>query len=158
MNDWITVATFTYPHQSAILKGRLESEGIQCFIKDENIVNANPFYSNAVGGVKVQVRENDAERASEIVKDYFYNVNSEDEFEPEPPVVYKPEDPEISPQEKIKCPFCGSTEVNRDKTPSRINIILVLLLGIPLLFPGRKKYHCFNCGADFKKNEINQKL
>jgi hypothetical protein len=151
MNDWVTIATFTYPHEAAILRGRLESEGIECNAKDENTVSANPFYSNAIGGVKIQVKESDVERANEIVKDYYYHTNGDIEVDPQEE--YKPDEIEESSSEKIKCPVCGSEEVHQDKRPSQFNIIMVLLLGIPLIFPGKKKYHCFNCGSNFKEGQ-----
>lgn len=144
----VTVATFTYPHEAAILKGRLESEGIECFSKDENTISAQPFYSNAIGGVKIQVKESDVERANKIVKDYYYGANDLS-GELDSQEEYKPEE-EKSSDKKVVCPYCGSDEVNRDKTPSRFNITMLLLLGIPLFFPGPKKYHCFNCGHNFK--------
>jgi len=51
---------------------------------------------------------------------------------------------------EIKCPHCGSSDINRDRRPSVFIIIIsFLLVGLPLLFVGKKKYHCFNCGADF---------
>lgn len=62
-----TVATFTYPYEANLLKGRLEAEGITCFIENENIITANPFYSNAVGGVQIKVKQEDEERALAII-------------------------------------------------------------------------------------------
>jgi hypothetical protein len=72
MNSWITIKTFTYPTEVAVLRSRLESEGIECFVQDELITQINPFYSNAVGGVKLQVRKEDVERAMEILKEGGY--------------------------------------------------------------------------------------
>ena len=64
----ITVLTFTYPHELVIIRGRLESEGIECFVQDELTVQVSPFYSNAIGGIKLQVRESDYQKAVEILK------------------------------------------------------------------------------------------
>lgn len=63
------IAVFQFTSEAMILKGRLESEGIEVFIRDNNIVDANPFYSNAVGGVKLFVREEDFETACEILSE-----------------------------------------------------------------------------------------
>jgi hypothetical protein len=68
-DTYITVLTFTYPHELAVIRGRLESEGIECFVKDELTVQVNPFYSNAIGGVKLQVKESDLEKAMEILRE-----------------------------------------------------------------------------------------
>ena len=63
----ITVVTFVYPHELGIPQSLLESEGIECFVRDEFTINVHPFYSNAIGGIKLQVRESDAQRALKIL-------------------------------------------------------------------------------------------
>jgi hypothetical protein len=67
MAEIVTIATFTLPTQLSIVKGRLEAEGIECFVKDELTVQVNNFYSNAVGGIKLQVCDYDVEKATEIL-------------------------------------------------------------------------------------------
>ncbi len=64
----ITVAAFNKGIKAHLSKSKLESEGIECFIADENVVNLNWFLSNAVGCIKLQVKESDAERAVKILK------------------------------------------------------------------------------------------
>lgn len=65
--NWVTIATFTTPIEAQICQGRLESEGVTASIRDENIVAVNPLYSNAIGGVKIQVKQEDVELALEIL-------------------------------------------------------------------------------------------
>lgn len=72
MADFVTVLTSIYPQDLYIIKGRLESEGIQCFLKDELTVQAYNLYSNAVGGVKLQVLEEDVEKARGILAELGY--------------------------------------------------------------------------------------
>ena len=72
MDKWVTVLTTTLPQQLWIIRGRLESEGIECFIKDELTVQSYNLYSNAVGGVKLQVLEKDQQRAVEILIELGY--------------------------------------------------------------------------------------
>lgn len=67
MEDLVTIASFTYPSDIAILRGRLESEGIRCVTKDETTVQVHHFYSQAVGGIKLQVPRSDAKRAIRIL-------------------------------------------------------------------------------------------
>ncbi|MDR2814047.1 MAG: DUF2007 domain-containing protein [Prevotellaceae bacterium] len=76
-NSYITVFSFTYPSEVMIVRGRLESEGIECFVKDELTVQVNPFYSNAIGGIKLQVKESDLEQAVKILKEVGY-IKEED--------------------------------------------------------------------------------
>jgi len=56
----------------AVCRGRLEVEGIQCFVLDELTVQAINFYSNAIDGVKLQVLEDQVELAHEILREYGY--------------------------------------------------------------------------------------
>lgn len=72
MSDLVTVLSVTYAPELYIIKGRLESEGIMCFVKDELIVQANNLYSNAVGGVKLQVREQDVSNAVKLLTELGY--------------------------------------------------------------------------------------
>ncbi|MDI1234630.1 MAG: DUF2007 domain-containing protein [bacterium] len=77
MNQFVTIKTFTYAYELAVLKGRLESEGISCFIKNENFSQIASIYSNAIGGIQLQVRENDIPIAIEILREGDY-LNDKD--------------------------------------------------------------------------------
>ncbi len=143
----VTIAKFTYPHEAAILKSRLEAVGISCFLKDENTLQVQPFYSNTIGGVKLQVLDTDVIRAKKIVEDYYINTHNSNPPEI-PEEEYMHDETKDHPGE-IVCPVCGSDDVAKDKTPSRFGLITLLLLCIPLIFPPKKKYHCFNCGHNF---------
>jgi hypothetical protein len=150
MNDWVTVATFMYPHQAAMIQAKLESEGIECFLKDKNTADANPLYSVAIGGVKLQVRANDVDRVTPMLKEAGYIT---DDSEVKDSTVEKTKEltgKVPSSGADVVCPYCGSTEVFRDKTPHWMSLFAIVLLGIPFIFCGKKKYHCFNCEHDFK--------
>ena len=47
----------------AIHRAFLESEGIECFTKDELTVQVYNYASNAIGGIKLQVRADDVVHA-----------------------------------------------------------------------------------------------
>jgi len=67
METFITIATFQYPHQAYIIKAKLESEGIYVLLKDELTIQAHNFLSNAIGGVKLQIKESDLDVALPIL-------------------------------------------------------------------------------------------
>ncbi len=67
MQKWIEIVSFTYPHDAHIAKGHLESEGFLVKMTDELTAQVNPFYSNAIGGVKLHVQESDFEKARKIL-------------------------------------------------------------------------------------------
>src|SRR6476469_5158899 len=66
-DDLRTVATFATPSEAAVARNALEAAGVRATLADELTLTADPFLSGAVGYIKVQVRETDLERASEIL-------------------------------------------------------------------------------------------
>jgi hypothetical protein len=67
MNKFVILATYRDLIEAEIVKGHLESEGIQCVLEDNNTVAANPLYSNAIGGVKLKVWPEDYDKALSII-------------------------------------------------------------------------------------------
>ncbi|WP_240473024.1 putative signal transducing protein [Eudoraea adriatica] len=64
--EFYTLGAFEYAADVQIIKGKLESEGIPVFLKDENTINTDPLISHAIGGVKLQVYSRDKEMALNI--------------------------------------------------------------------------------------------
>ena len=62
-----TIASFSFPHEAQLAKTSLDAAGIPAFIADENTINMQWLYSNALGGVKLQVPFQFAEKATEIL-------------------------------------------------------------------------------------------
>lgn len=58
-----TVATFLRPDEAQLLKMRLAAFGVQSVLQDENITQLNPWRMWAVGGVRVQVADEDLQAA-----------------------------------------------------------------------------------------------
>jgi hypothetical protein len=77
MSTFVTVAVFTYAHEAAIPKARLESEGILCFLRDEHTLFLQPFFSSAGGGIKLQVNAEDVEDAIRVLEDNGYETEGE---------------------------------------------------------------------------------
>lgn len=65
--DVVTVATFDDMPSAHIALGRLHAEGLQAHLADENLVQTDWLYSIAVGGIKLQVDEQDAALAETIL-------------------------------------------------------------------------------------------
>lgn len=72
MENWIEIISFTLPQDAYLVKGRLESEGIDITLKDELTTQVYNFYSNAIGGVKLLVQEKDYDRAYKILVENKY--------------------------------------------------------------------------------------
>jgi hypothetical protein len=65
----VTIATFSFPHEAHLAKVRLDAFGIPSFIADEHTINMQWFYSNALGGVRLQVPEGFAAQAHEFLNE-----------------------------------------------------------------------------------------
>jgi Putative prokaryotic signal transducing protein len=53
--------------EALLAKSILDSAGIESFLADQNIIRMDWFLSNALGGVKLRVREEDAEEAAALL-------------------------------------------------------------------------------------------
>ena len=65
--DFVILNSYNNYIEAHIAKGVLEEEGIRCWLKDENTVTIDPILTNAVGGIKIMVAKEDAERAWEFL-------------------------------------------------------------------------------------------
>ena len=65
--DLVPVARFLTPMEAQVLRSRLDADGVSAFVVDANLVQANPFLSGVIGGVRVLVPQSDLARAQEIV-------------------------------------------------------------------------------------------
>ena len=77
MEGFVTVRTFTWSTDYEMVRSYLESFEIECFGQDEIL---NRDYANANGGIKLQVRSEQAEEAIKLLLDAGY-LKAED-FEP----------------------------------------------------------------------------
>jgi len=134
----ITFKTFDNSIDAHILKIKLESEGITCFLFDEHMVSVNPLYSQLIGGIKLKINEEDLTHASNIVH----------ELEQTP---YTTED-----NRAITCPKCNSTHIKSGyKSMKSVWAVLSAIVSFLLLiFPIYRKdvYKCLDCGNEFDMN------
>ena len=67
MAEFITIATFNFPHEITVLKSILEREGIPHFFQNENLISINPLASIAYGGIQLKIHPEDQERVQQIL-------------------------------------------------------------------------------------------
>jgi hypothetical protein len=65
--NFVQLQSFSNYIDAHVVKGQLEEAGILCWLKDENSMTITPFLSNALGGIKLMVPEDDMESAKEIL-------------------------------------------------------------------------------------------
>jgi len=102
-----TIATFSTPAEAHLALARLASAGIEAAVRDEFTVELNWLYSNAVGGVKIEVFGEDVADARAILA--------------------------LRPTEEglLRCPFCGSS----DTTVRVLNAFGALCIFLKLPIP-----------------------
>lgn len=145
----VILKTFMYPSEAYPLMSKLENEGIMCFLDGENTITVHPFLSNAIGGVKLKIRESDLKAALQII-DEIEKKFAETVHQNVHPT------PEKFSKGFVKvdtfCPNCDATNVFRKKMlPIQMVLVVLLLpLYLPLLFL-TKKHYCADCGYEWKQ-------
>lgn len=67
MIDFETIAIYTYPSDYAILRLLLEHHNIRHVFQNETMISVLPFHSNAIGGIRLKVHEDDIPKAMVIL-------------------------------------------------------------------------------------------
>lgn len=129
MSELITIAVFDEDLKAQFARMLLEREGIPCFLADENLMAMRRSYALGAGGVRLQVRMDDAEVA-------FKLLESDPNFASalEPIQAARP---------KVACPRCAGTTV------AYRFWFRLLALTLYLPFWG-KRYRCNVCGYGWK--------
>jgi len=70
-----------------------------CFVFDAHMIDLNPLVSNALGGVKIKVREKDAEEAIRLIQALEDTPYTDDNDE----VIACPKDPLLIIRTSIPC-------------------------------------------------------
>ena len=65
----VTFETYYNPMEAEIIRAKLESNGIHCFITDESLGVLYPVYNQGGGGIKLKVFARDVEKCREILAD-----------------------------------------------------------------------------------------
>lgn len=103
----VTLTTYTYATEAYVLLAKLEAEGIKHVLKNEHLLSTQQFLSNAVGGLDVQVEEQDLEKARAILKELTENTSASSEV---PAGLTKDFEKVL-----VYCPECESSNVFRKK-------------------------------------------
>lgn len=140
--DLVTVARYDSSIRAHIVKAHLEGHDMVCFVFDAHMIDLNPLVSNALGGVKIKVREKDAEEAIRLIQ----------ALEDAP---YTDDNDEV-----IACPNCGSTSYYTHFNSMRDarSIIAFLIAFWTFVFPIYRKrvLRCKECDTEFDQETTKQ--
>ena len=127
------IANYQYTSEAYLFKGKLESEGIEVFLQNENTINTDPLLSNALGGVKLFVKSEDVMNAKQILASIpEYSVNDKGEL--------------------LSCPNCSSTTISMVTSIKDVKSFLAFIYGLlTLSMPlfAKQKYKCESCAFEF---------
>lgn len=133
----VTVRTFAAPWAAQLARARLAAAGIDAVVADEHLSRMITIHT--VGGARLQVREEDAAAALEVLSreaalPELYLVTEDDAALP-------------------RCPGCRSERLTFERW-SRLGFVSSwILLGIPIPIP-KHRWLCRSCGMAWKEEEI----
>lgn len=122
--------------EALLAKGSLESAGIECFLRDENIVRLDWFISNFIGGIKLCVRPEDAEKAQTLLNEPmlegFYVQG-------------------VGLYQQPRCPQCHSLDVSFQEltSPSFLSAAQAATSS-----SHRTGWHCLCCSTEWEEDEV----
>jgi hypothetical protein len=133
LRELVTLRKFRDLPEALMAKGCLESAGIESCLVDDNMVRLDWFWSNLVGGIKLQVREEDADAAASIL---------------DQPI---PEDfdvPGVGNYRQPYCPRCQSLDVAYQELDRPVAFMSAYFnVPIPLK---RRAWLCHSCKAEWE--------
>lgn len=132
-NNFTQVATYQYSSEALIYKGKLESEGIEVFLRDMHTVDSNPLYSNAVGGIKMFVKTEEAQVAYKILDEISkFSIDNKGNL--------------------LRCPQCNNESVEMYTSITNAKSLLSFVFSFfVILLPihAKHKYKCQSCKFEF---------
>lgn len=132
----VTIRQFRDLPEALLAKGSLESAGIECFLRDDNLVRLDWFISNFIGGIKLCVRPEDAQTALQLLDE---------------PILEGLYVQGVGLYEQPRCPKCGSLDVNFRELDRPI-AYLSAFLRVPMPIQ-RKAWRCHDCAAEWEDEE-----
>src|SRR5664279_4169567 len=125
--ELVTVRTFSNSISANLLLSKLRNGRIECYLKDEYTVTMDPLLTNAVGGIKLVVKKEDAAEVFELLKHFDKDFKS-----------------------KVVCPKCGSHDIELVPKRDAANMITAILSWIfsSYAVSAENIYKCGACGFE----------
>lgn len=133
LQELVTIRTFRDLSDAMMAKSVLDSAGIPCSLKDENMIRMQWIWSNLIGGIRLQVRKGDVEAAEELLSQEILPT-----IELENGDVYQ----------QPRCPYCNSLDISFESLNQKVGMASILV-AVPIPFP-KNLWKCHACGRDWK--------
>ena len=135
--DLITIRRYRDLSEAIVARAVVESAGIFCFLKDENLVRLDWQLSNLIGGIRLQVAAGDIEAAETVLA------------QPVPETIALPDS---SSYDQPHCPKCNSIDISWERQGRKAALLSLYLLSLPSP-RGSESWHCSNCGLRWVDEE-----
>src|SRR5580693_3437516 len=133
IRELVTIRQFRDLPEALLAKGSLESSGIECFLADDNLVRLDWFISNFIGGIKLNVRVQDAGNAQKLLDE---------------PILEGLYVQGVGLYEQPRCPKCKSLDVNFQELDRPI-AYMSAFLHVPMPVQ-RTGWRCHSCDAEWE--------
>jgi hypothetical protein len=135
---WVTVATFWKPTDAQLARIKLESEGFDVVILDENLIATDWLMANAIGGIKLQVPEPAAAEARAVLGAVAGAA------------LARPQSDEPVSDGQVLCPRCASPDIYPTNYSRRISFLALLVSMVLLPFAYGRRSRCADCGYEWR--------
>ena len=136
LRELVTIRTFRDLPEALLAKGSLESAGIEAILIDDNVVRLDWFWSNLMGGIKLQVNLEDVDAANGILDQPIpvgFSVAGVGEYE------------------QPRCPSCQSLDVTFQELDQPVAYVTAYL-NLPIPWK-RRAWRCHACNAEWEETE-----
>ncbi|HTW56895.1 MAG TPA: hypothetical protein VMD99_02065 [Terriglobales bacterium] len=138
LRQMVMIRRFRDLPEALLAKGSLDSAGIRSVLVDENLVRLDWFWSNLMGGVKLEVDAEDAESADEIlsqpIPEGFDAAGTGEYLQP-------------------RCPNCQSLDVSFQELNKPVAYVSAYL-GLPLPLR-RRAWRCHSCNVEWEDDGVD---
>lgn len=135
--DLITIRRYRDLSEAIVARAVVESAGIFCFLKDENLVRLDWQMSNLIGGIRLQVAAADVDAAEAVLA------------QPVPETFALPDS---SSYDQPHCPRCNSIDISWERQGRKAALLSLYLLSLPSP-RGSESWHCSSCGLRWVAEE-----
>jgi hypothetical protein len=138
--DLVTIRRYRDLSEAIVARAVVESAGIFCFLKDENLVRLDWQMSNLIGGIRLQVAAADVEAAEAVLE------------QPVPETITLPD---LSSYDQPHCPKCNSVDISWERQGRKAALLSLYLFSLPSP-RGSESWHCNSCGLRWVEEESAQ--
>lgn len=135
--ELVTLRRYRDLSEAIVARAVVESSGIFCFLKDENLVRLDWQVSNFIGGIRLQVDAADVEAAEEILS------------QPIPNSIPIPGQPGF---EQPRCPRCNSSDITWERQGRKAALTSLYLFSLPLP-RGSESWTCNKCSLHWTEED-----